>query len=77
MVRGVTPGISILPKSQDNPSIGPDFVPGRWRFIIFQPGCDRDIRSERERIEKSETVLAGLRQRLSALRARSQAAVEK
>jgi hypothetical protein len=37
----------------------------------------RYIRSERERIEKSETVLAKLRQRLSALRARSQVAVGK
>jgi small GTP-binding protein len=37
----------------------------------------RYIRSERERIEKSETVLAKLRQRLSALRARSQVVVGK
>lgn len=37
----------------------------------------RYIRSERKRIEKSETVLAKLRQRLSALRARSQVVVGK
>jgi small GTP-binding protein len=37
----------------------------------------RYIRSERERIEKNESVLAKLRQRLSALRARSQAVVGK
>jgi hypothetical protein len=37
----------------------------------------RYIRSERERVEKSETVLAKLRQRLSALRARSQVVVGK
>ena len=37
----------------------------------------RYIRSERERMEKSETILAKLRQRLSALRARSQAVVGK
>jgi hypothetical protein len=37
----------------------------------------RYIRSERERIEKSETILAKLRQRLSALRARSQVVVGK
>jgi hypothetical protein len=37
----------------------------------------RFIRSERERMEKSETTLAKLRQRLSALRARSQVVVGK
>jgi len=35
----------------------------------------RFIRAERERIEKTEATLAGVRQRLSALRARSQAVV--
>jgi small GTP-binding protein len=34
----------------------------------------RYVRSERERLEKSEAVLAGVRQKLSSLRARSQAA---
>jgi hypothetical protein len=37
----------------------------------------RYVRSERERIEKSESVLSKLRQRLSALRARSQAVIGK
>jgi len=37
----------------------------------------RYVRSERERIEKSEAILSKLRQRLSALRARSQAVIEK
>jgi hypothetical protein len=37
----------------------------------------RFVRTERERIEKTETVLARLRQRLSALRARSQAVIGK
>jgi hypothetical protein len=37
----------------------------------------RYVRSERERIEKSETILARLRQRLSALRARSQVVIGK
>ena len=37
----------------------------------------RYVRSERERIEKSESVLSQLRQRLSALRARSQAVIGK
>jgi small GTP-binding protein len=37
----------------------------------------RYVRSERERIEKTETTLASLRQRLSALRARSLAVVGK
>ncbi|HET9905507.1 MAG TPA: dynamin family protein [Anaerolineales bacterium] len=37
----------------------------------------RYVRSERERIEKSENVLSKLRQRLSALRARSQAVIGK
>jgi len=36
----------------------------------------RYVRAERERIEKSEALLARLRQRLSALRARSQAVVK-
>jgi small GTP-binding protein len=36
----------------------------------------RYIHAEHERVEKSETILTGLRQKLSALRARSQAAVE-
>ncbi|HLC06521.1 MAG TPA: hypothetical protein VJK02_26095, partial [Anaerolineales bacterium] len=35
----------------------------------------RFIRAERERIEKTEATLAGVRQRLSVLRARSQAVV--
>jgi small GTP-binding protein len=37
----------------------------------------RFVRSERERIEKTETVLARLRQKLSSLRARSQAVIGK
>jgi small GTP-binding protein len=37
----------------------------------------RYVRAERERVDKSEAVLAKLRQRLSALRARSQAVVGK
>jgi hypothetical protein len=37
----------------------------------------RYVHAERERIDKSETTLARLRQRLSALRARSQAVVGK
>jgi hypothetical protein len=37
----------------------------------------RYVRTERERIEKSEGILARLRQRLSALRARSQAVIGK
>lgn len=37
----------------------------------------RFVRAERERIEKTETVLAGIRQQLSALRAHSQIAVGK
>jgi len=37
----------------------------------------RYVRSERERIEKSEAVLTRLRQRLSSLRARSQSVVGK
>jgi hypothetical protein len=37
----------------------------------------RYVRAERERIEKTETTLSKLRQRLSALRARSQAVVGK
>ena len=37
----------------------------------------RYVRSERERIEKSEAILSKLRQRLSALRARSQAVIGK
>jgi len=37
----------------------------------------RYVRAERERVDKSEAVLANLRQRLSALRARSQAVVGK
>jgi hypothetical protein len=37
----------------------------------------RFVRSERERIEKSETTLARLRQRLSVLRAHSQAVIGK
>lgn len=37
----------------------------------------RYVRAEHERIDKSETILAGLRQRLSSLRARSQAVVGK
>ncbi len=37
----------------------------------------RYVRSERERIEKAENTLAGLRQNLSELRARSQAVVSK
>ncbi len=37
----------------------------------------RYVRAERERIEKSETVLSRLRQKLSSLRARSQAVVGK
>lgn len=37
----------------------------------------RYVRSERERIEKSETTLARLKQRLSALRARSQSVIGK
>ncbi len=36
----------------------------------------RFVRSERERIEKSETVLAKLKQRLSALRAKSEAVIK-
>jgi len=36
----------------------------------------RYIRSEHERIEKSDTILAGLQRRLSSLRARSQAVVK-
>jgi hypothetical protein len=35
----------------------------------------RFVRAERERIEKTEATLAGVGQRLSALRARSQAVV--
>jgi hypothetical protein len=37
----------------------------------------RFVRSERERIEKTEGVLAGLRQKLSSLRAKSQVVTEK
>jgi small GTP-binding protein len=37
----------------------------------------RFVRAERERIEKTETVLAGLRKKLSALRAHSQAVIGK
>ncbi|HEX2993124.1 MAG TPA: dynamin family protein [Anaerolineales bacterium] len=37
----------------------------------------RFVRAERERIEKTETVLSKLRQKLSSLRARSQAVIEK
>ena len=37
----------------------------------------RYVSAEDERIEKSETILAKLRQRLSELRARSQAVVRK
>ena len=37
----------------------------------------RYVRSENERIDKTETILKNLRQRLSALRARSQAAIGK
>ena len=36
----------------------------------------RFVRTERERIEKTEATLAGVRQRLSALRARSQEVVD-
>jgi len=36
----------------------------------------RYVRSERERIEKSETALTKLKQRLSALRAQSQAVIK-
>ena len=37
----------------------------------------RFVRSERERIEKNENVVANLRQKLSSLRARSQVVTEK
>ena len=37
----------------------------------------RYVRSERERIDKTETILTRLKQRLSALRARSQAVIGK
>jgi hypothetical protein len=37
----------------------------------------RYVHGERDRIDKTETTLAKLRQRLSALRARSQIVVEK
>jgi hypothetical protein len=37
----------------------------------------RFVRTERERIEKNETLLAGLRQKLSSLRAKSQAVTGK
>ena len=37
----------------------------------------RFVRAERERLEKTETVLSKLRQKLSSLRARSQAVIEK
>jgi hypothetical protein len=37
----------------------------------------RYVRGERERIEKTETTLASLKQKLSALRARSQTVIGK
>jgi hypothetical protein len=37
----------------------------------------RYVRSERERLDKSETILAKLRQQVSALRAKSQAVLKK